>query len=377
MQIIVRPVSGPKEMKQFVKFRIDLYRDSPYAIPPLYMDEMGTLDPKKNPAFQFCEAQCFMAFAGDKPVGRICAMVNHRANEVWKSHSGRFGFVDFIDDEAVSKALFTAAENWVKAKGMHSIHGPLGFTDLDQEGMLVEGFDQMGTMATIYNHPYYPLHVEKLGYVKDADWVEYKITIPDAVPDRMRRISELVLKKNKLRILKYSSASKLIKDGYVQALFELVNDSYGPLYGFTPLTQAQIDYYTKLYIPMLKLDFLVLVVDEAGKLVGFGVVMPSLSQALRKAQGNLFPFGLVHVLKALKLKNPLIDCLLVAVRKDYQNKGVNALFFYDMIPYLKKAGAKYAESNPELAANTKVQSQWDDFEHVNHKRRRAFLKELG
>jgi GNAT superfamily N-acetyltransferase len=265
----------------------------------------------------------------------------------------------------------------VKAKGMHSIHGPLGFTDLDQEGMLVEGFDQMGTMATIYNHPYYPVHVGKLGYVKDADWVEYRITIPETVPERMRRISELVLKKNKLRILKYSSSSKLIKDGYVQALFELVNDSYSHLYGFTPLTQAQIDYYTKLYIPMLKLDFLVLVVDEAGKLVGFGVVMPSLSQALRKAQGKLFPFGLVHVLKALKMKNPLIDCLLVAVRKDYQNKGVNALFFYDMIPYLKKAGVQYAESNPELAANTKVQSQWEDFEHVNHKRRRAFLKELG
>jgi GNAT superfamily N-acetyltransferase len=377
MQIVVRPVSGPKQMKQFVKFRIDLYRDSPYAIPPLYMDEMGTLDPKKNPAYEFCEAQCFMAFAGDKPVGRICAMVNHRANEVWKSRSGRFGFVDFIDDEAVSKALFAAAENWVKAKGMHSIHGPLGFTDLDQEGMLVEGFDQMGTMATIYNHPYYPVHVGKLGYVKDADWVEYRITIPETVPERMRRISELVLKKNKLRILKYSSSSKLIKDGYVQALFELVNDSYSHLYGFTPLTQAQIDYYTKLYIPMLKLDFLVLVVDEAGKLVGFGVVMPSLSQALRKAQGKLFPFGLVHVLKALKMKNPLIDCLLVAVRKDYQNKGVNALFFYDMIPYLKKAGVQYAESNPELAANTKVQSQWEDFEHVNHKRRRAFLKELG
>lgn len=377
MEIIVRPVSGPKAMKQFVKFRIDLYRDSPYAIPPLYMDEMTTLDPKKNPAFEFCEAQCFMAYAGDKPVGRICAMVNHRANEVWKSHSGRFGFVDFIDDMAVSKALFAAAEDWVKAKGMHSIHGPLGFTDLDQEGMLVEGFDQMGTMATIYNHAYYPEHIGKLGYEKDADWVEYLITIPEKVPERMRRISELVLKKNKLRILKYSSSSKLIKDGYVQQLFELVNDSYSHLYGFTPLTRAQIDYYTKLYIPMLKLDFLVLVVDAADKLVGFGVVMPSLSQALRKAQGKLFPFGVVHILKALKMKNPLIDCLLVAVRKDYQNKGVNALFFYDMIPYLLRSGVRYAESNPELAANTKVQSQWEDFEHVNHKRRRAFLKQLG
>jgi GNAT superfamily N-acetyltransferase len=364
-------------MRQFVKFRIDLYRKSSHAVPPLYMDELTTLDPKKNPAFQFTEARCFMAFDGDKPVGRICAMVNHRANEVWNTRSGRFGFVDFVDDEKVSRALFAAAEDWVKARGMESIHGPLGFTDLDQEGMLVEGFDQLGTMATIYNYPYYPQHLERLGFVKDAEWVEYLVKIPETVPPRMKRIAELVLKKYKLRIVKYKSASKLIKDGYVQKLFELVNDSYSHLYGFTPLTQAQIDYYSRLYIPMLNLDYLVLVVDEAGELVGMGVTMPSLSQALRKAQGRLFPFGILHLLKALKMKNPVIDCLLVAVRKDYQNKGVNALVFYDIIPHLRRNGAKLAESNPELATNAKVQSQWDEFEHVNHKRRRAYVKELG
>jgi len=377
MTISIRPVSGPAQMRQFVKFRIDLYRDSPYAIPPLYMDEMTTLDPKKNPAFEFCEAQCFMAFDGERPVGRICAMVNRRANEIWKNQSGRFGFVDFIDDEAVSRALFTAAEDWVRARGMHSIHGPLGFTDLDQEGMLVAGFDQIGTMATIYNHPYYPQHLGKMGYVKDADWVEYRIIIPDAVPERMRRIAEVVMKKQKLRIIKYSSQKKLIKDGWVQKLFELLNDSYGHLYGFTPLTQAQIDYYTKLYIPMLNLNYLVLVVNEAGDLVCFGVTIPSLAQALRKAQGRLFPFGVFHLLKALKFRNPVIDCLLVAVRRDYQNKGVNSLVFYDIIPHMKRAGAVWAESNPELATNAKVQSQWEDFEHVNPKRRRAFTKELG
>lgn len=376
MAITVRPVSGAKDMKRFVKFRIDLYRDSPYAIPPLYMDELTTLDPKKNPAFEFCEAQCFMAFDGEKPVGRICAMVNHRANEVWKTRSGRFGFVDFVDDEAVSKALFAAAEGWVKAKGMHSMHGPLGFTDLDQEGMLVEGFDQVGTMATIYNHPYYSAHLEKMGYAKDAEWVEYKITLPEVVPDRLKRVAELVLKKYKLRIVKYSSGSKLVKDGYGQKLFELVNSSYSHLYGFTPLTQAQIDYYLKLYVPMLKLEFLVLIVDEKGELVAMGVAMPSLSRALQKAQGNLFPFGLLHVLKALKMKNPVIDFLLIAVRKDYQNKGVNSLIFYDGLPHLKRFGAKYAESNPELVDNTKVQSQWGEFERVNHKRRRAYVKEL-
>lgn len=377
MEIIVRPVSGKKEMKQFVKFRIDLYRDSPYAIPPLYMDELTTLDPNKNPAFEFCEAQCFMAFDGGKPVGRICAMVNQRANEVWKTRSGRFGFVDFVDDEAVSRALFAAAEGWVKAKGMHSIHGPLGFTDLDQEGMLIQGFDQLGTMATIYNYPYYPLHVEKLGYVGDADWVEYRITFADAIPDRIRRVAELVMKKNKLRVLSYTSASRFIKDGYGQKLFELVNSAYSHLYGFTPLTQAQINYYLKLYVPMLKLDFLWLVVDESKELIAMGVAMPSLSKALQKAQGKLLPSGFIHLIKALKMRNPVVDMLLIAVRKDYQNKGASALIFYDGLGKLRKAGVRYAESNPELLDNTKVQSQWDEFEHVNHKRRRAYRKELG
>ena len=377
MALVVRPISGKKEMKQFVRFRIDLYRDSPYAVPPLYMDELGTLDPEKNPAFEFCEAQCFMAFDGDRPVGRICAMINHRANEIWKARSGRFGFVDFIDDEAVSRALFAAAEDWVRSKGMHSIHGPLGFTDLDQEGMLIEGFDQLGTMATIYNHPYYPVHAEKSGYVRDADWVEYRITVPDPVPARLQRVAAVVLKKNRLRTLKYSSSSRLIKDGYAHKLFELVNSTYSHLYGFTPLTRAQIDYYIKMYISMLPLDFLTLVVDEGNELIGMGVVMPSLSKALQKAQGRLFPFGFIHLIKALKMKNPICDFLLIAVRKDYQNKGVNAVIFNDGLPYLTKAGAKHAESNPELLDNRKVQSQWSDYEAVQHKRRRAYAKELG
>jgi hypothetical protein len=242
--------------------------------------------------------------------------------------------------------------------------------------MLVEGFDQMGTMATIYNYPYYQRHIEKLGYAKDAEWVEYRVKVPDAAPPRMTRIAELVLKKFKLRIVKYNSASKLIKDGYAQKLFELVNDSYSHLYGFTPLTQAQIEYYTKMYIPMMNLDYLVLIVNEAGDLIGMGATMPSLSEALRKAQGHLLPFGVVHLLKALKMKNPVVDCLLIAIRKDYQNKGVNSLIFYDIIPHMRRNGAQYAESNPELVTNTKVQSQWGEYEHVNHKRRRAYLKDL-
>ena len=376
MNPVVRPVSGKPEMKRFVRFRIDLYRDSPYAIPPLYLDELTTLDPRRNPAFEFCEAQCFMAFDGDRPVGRICAIVNRRANEVWKTRNGRFGFVDFVDDEAVSGALFAAAEDWVRARGMHSIHGPLGFTDLDQEGMLIHGFDQLGTMATIYNHPYYPAHVEKLGYVADADWVEYRITFGDALPEKLKRVAEIVMKKYGLRILKYKSGSRFVKDGYGQKMLELVNSTYSHLYGFTPLTQAQIDYYLKLYVPLLNPEFLWLVVDGSRDLVAFGVAMPSLSRALQKAQGRLFPFGFLHLFKALKMRNPEVDLLLIAVRRDYQNKGANALIFYDGVPGLIRAGVKYAESNPELADNRKVQSQWEEFEHVNHKRRRAYRKAL-
>ncbi len=374
--IVVLPVSGKAGMKQFVKFRIDLYRNSPYAIPPLYMDDLATLDPQKNPAFEFCEAQCFIAFDGERPVGRICAMINHRANQTWNTQSGRFGFVDFVDDEAVSKALFAAAEGWVRAKGMHSIHGPLGFTDMDQEGMLVEGFDQVGTMATIYNHPYYPVHTERLGYLRDADWVEYKITLPELIPAKLKRISELVVKKYKLRTLKYTSASKFIKDGFARKLFELVNSTYGHLYGFTPLSEKQIDYYIKMYISMLNLNFLALVVNESDELVGMGVAIPSLSTALQKAQGKLFPFGFIHLIKALKMKNPVADLLLIAVRKDYQNKGVNAVVLCGNIPYLIEAGVKYTESNPHLIENKNVQSQWDEFEHVIHKRRRAYTKAL-
>jgi hypothetical protein len=376
MAIAVHPVSGRKEMKRFVQFRIDLYRDCPFAIPPLLLDELTTLDPRKNPAFEFSEMQCFMASDGDRPVGRICAMINHRANEVWHTRSARFGFVDFVDDEAVSSALFGAAEAWARSKSMHSIHGPLGFTDLDQEGMLIQGFDQLGTMATIYNHPYYPVLTERAGYAPDADWVEYRIRIPDAVPERIRRVARLVTRKYKLRVLKYAKGSRFIKDGYGQKLFELVNDSYAGLYGYTPLTQAQIDFYLKMYVPMLNLDYLSLVVDESGDLIAMGVAMPSLSMALRKAQGRLLPFGFLHLLKALKLKNPVVDFLLIAVRRDYQNKGVNALIFDDGVPYLIRAGVKYAESNPELLDNRKVQSQWDEFEHVNHKRRRVYRKEL-
>ncbi|MDP4272164.1 MAG: N-acetyltransferase [Bacteroidota bacterium] len=376
MALEIRPVNSKKELKQFVKFRIDLYKNNPYAIPPLYMDEMGTLDPKKNPAFEFCEAQYFMAYKEEKNVGRIAAMINHRANEKWNEKNGRFGFIDFIDDEEVSSALLKTAEEWVKAKGMTHIHGPLGFTDLDQEGMLVEGYDQLGTMATIYNYPYYPVHLEKRGYRKDADWVEHLITIPETLHEKLNRIAGIVTKKFNLRVLKFSSTKQLIKEGYGKKFFELINVCYSPLYGSTPLSEKQIDYYIKMYISMLNLDFLTLVVDESDELIGLGVVMPSLSKALQKMQGKLFPFGFIHLLKDLKMKNPVIDLLLIGVRPDYQNKGVNSIIMNDIHVNCRKHGVKYAESNPMLADNDKVLAQWEYFESKVHKRRWAFIREL-
>ncbi|WP_243347292.1 N-acetyltransferase [Parabacteroides sp. FAFU027] len=376
MALEIRPVNSKKELKQFVKFRIDLYKNNPYAIPPLYMDEMGTLDPKKNPAFEFCEAQCFMAYKEEKIVGRIAAMINHRANEKWNEKNGRFGFIDFIDDEEVSSALLKTAEEWVKAKGMTHIHGPLGFTDLDQEGMLVEGYDQLGTMATIYNYPYYPVHLEKRGYRKDAEWLEHLITIPETLHEKLNRIADIVTKKFNLRVLKFSSTRQLIKEGYGKKFFELINVCYSPLYGSTPLSEKQIDYYIKMYISMLNLDFLTLVVDESDELIGLGVVMPSLSKALQKMQGKLFPFGFIYLLKDLKMKNPVIDLLLIGVRPDYQNKGVNSIIMNDIHVNCRKHGVKYAESNPMLADNDKALAQWEYFESKVHKRRWAFIREL-
>ncbi len=259
---------------------------------------------------------------------------------------------------------------------MTSIHGPLGFTDMDAEGLLIEGFDQLGTMATIYNYPYYPKHIESMGYEKAIDWVEYKIMIPEGIPEKHQRISDIVQRKYNLKVLKFKSAKEIIKGNYGQKIFELINESYADLYGYSTLTQKQIDHYVKMYIPLLRLENVVAIADENEDLVAVGIAIPSLSRALQKARGRLFPFGFIPLLKALKGKNNVVDLLLVAVRPDYQSKGVNALLFSDLIPVFIQNGYEYAESNPELELNEKVQSQWQYFERHQHKRRRAFIKNL-
>ncbi len=308
-------------------------------------------------------------------MGRIAGIINDQVNKTQGKHTARFGFVDFIDDEEVSEALFKAVEDWARGKGMDRIIGPLGFTDLDHEGMLVEGFSELSTMATIYNYPYYPEHLSRLGYEKDSDWVEFQMEVPDAIPDKYNRIAEIVKKKFGLRVVKYTDR-KRIKNEYGKALFHLINDAYDGLYEYSHLTERQIDYYIDIYLGLLNLDLVTLVVDKDDALVGVGISMPSMSRALQKSGGKLWPFGWWHLLKGLKGKNDRVDLLLVAVKPEFQNKGVNALLFQDLIPYYQKNGYKLAESNPEMETNAKVQGQWEYFTNRQHRRRRSFFKSL-
>ncbi len=376
MAIEIKEVTTRGGLRRFVSFPNRLYKGYEFYIPSLEMDEMNMLRRDKNPAFDFCEAAYFLAYRDGEIVGRIAAIINHENNRKESHKRLRFGFVDFIDDDAVVDALFSTAEKWGAERGMTEINGPLGFTDMDPEGMLVDGFDKMGTMVAIYNHSYYPEQLERLGFRKDADWVEYLITIPEQVPEKHQRIANLVAEKYGLRTVRYTSRKRLAED-FGHKLFTLVNESYDVLYGYTPLTERQIKYYVDMYIPMLRLENLVLVVDKDNELVAMGVGMPSIAKALQKSGGRLFPFGFIHLLKALKGKNDLVELLLFAVKPEYQNKGVNALVFRDIIPAFNSNGYRFAESNPELEMNVKVQNQWGFLEHKMHKRRRAFVKDIN
>ncbi|MDR0972919.1 MAG: N-acetyltransferase [Prevotellaceae bacterium] len=377
MAVTIEKVTTTKALHRFINFNTKLYKGNPYSVPDLYDDMVNTFSRQKNPAFEFCEADYFLAYRDGKIIGRTAAIINHKANERWKIKVVRFGWIDFIDDQEVSAALLQAVSDWGKERGMTEIQGPLGFTDFDAEGMLIEGFDQLGTMATTYNYPYYPVHLERMGYRKDADWIEFKIYIPDGIPEKHQRISEMILKRYDLRIKKYTSAKALAAE-YGQAIFNLMNEAYSPLYGYSPLSQRQIDHYVRMYLPILDLRMVTLVTDAQGQLVAAGISMPSLSRALQKARGRLLPMGWWHLLRLLFLKkyDPVLDLMLVAVKPSYQGKGVNALLFYDLIPIYKSLGFEYAESNPELEINDKVQAQWGYFKTEQHKRRRAYIKKI-
>ncbi len=378
MAITIKKVTTKRDLKRFIRFNYELYKGNAYSVPDLYDDMLNTFNRKKNAAFEFCEAEYFLAYKNGKLAGRVAAIINHRANQAWGKKDVRFGWIDFTDDAEVSEALIRTVEQWGKERGMTDIVGPLGFTDMDAEGMLIEGFDQLGTMATIYNYPYYPQHMERMGFVKDADWVEFKIYIPDGIPDKHKRIADIIQRKYNLQIKKYTSAKKIAAE-YGQAIFRLINEAYSQLYGYSALSQRQIDQYVKMYLPILDLRMVTLITDQNGELVAVGISMPSLSEALQKAHGRLLPFGWYHLLKALffKRRAKMLDLLLVAVKPEYQNKGVNALLFTDLIPVYQQLGFEYAESNPEMELNGKVQAQWEYFRTEQHKRRRAFRKPIA
>ena len=378
MAVTIKKVSTKQELKQFIRFNYQLYKDNPYSVPDLYDDMLNTFNKRKNAAFEFCEADYFLAYKEGKIVGRVAAIINHKANETWGKKEVRFGWIDYTDDTEVSEALIRTVEQWGRERGMTHIQGPLGFTDLDAEGMLIEGFDQLSTMATTYNYPYYPAHMERLGFRKDADWVEYKLYVPDAIPEKHLRIARLIQEKYGLKVKKYKSGRKIARD-YGQAIFELINEAYAPLYGYSALSQRQIRQYVKMYLPILDLRMVTLVTDQDDRLVAVGLSMPSLAKALQKAHGRLLPFGRFYLLKALffKHRSKVLDLLLVAVKPEYQSKGVNALLFTDLIPVYQKLGFEYAESNPEMELNNKVQAQWGYFRYEQHKRRRAYIKEIG
>ena len=363
------------ELYRYVKFGIDLYKGNPCFVPPLILDEIQTLNPKTNPAFDHCQAQSFMAYRDGKPVGRITAIINSLVNEKNGEQALRFGFVDFIDDDEVVDALFDAVIAWGRERSCTAIVGPMGFSDMDHEGTLIEGFDEMGTMATIYNYDYYPRQMQRLGFAKDVDWIEYRLTVPDKVPDKYMRIADIVQRKYDLQIRKYTSRKK-IKREYGHALFELINEAYADLYGFSPLTPRQIEYYISQYIPVLRLRDVSVITKRDGELVAVGISMPSLSSALRRCGGHLLPTGWYHLLRAIRGHSDVVDLLLVAVKPEYQNKGVNALLFSDLLPGYIENGYKFAESNVELEGNENVQKQWEYFERRQHRRRRAFKKKL-
>ena len=379
--IVIKKVETKQDLKAFIEFHYDLYEGNAYDVPNLYSDEWNTLSPDKNAAFDFCEASYFLALRAGKVVGRVAAIINHRANEKWQRKDVRFGWIDFEDDIEISRSLLEAVENFGREKGMQNIVGPLGFTDMDPEGMLTWGFDKLGTMPTIYNYPYYPEHMERLGgWEKDNDYVEYYLEVPDKVPEKYSKIASMIEKRYNLHVRKLTRED-VTKGGYGRKLFELVNETYKDLYGFVELTDRQIDQYVKMYLPMADLNLITVIEDgnADNKIAGMGITIPSLARALQKCRrGRLFPFGWYHVLRAIKYhKTEGVDLLLMGFLPEYRSKGANALLFADLIPRYHAYGFKWGESQVEMETNEGVQSQWGPLNPINHKRRRCYRKPIA
>ena len=375
-EIVVKEVKSKCELRKFVQFGIDLYKDNPYYCPPIFFDEINSFNPKTNPALEVCDFVIYMAYRNNQIVGRIVGIINNRANEAWNVKKCRFGWFDFIDDYEVFKSLLDAVALWGKSRGMSSLNGPVGFTDFDKEGLLIEGFDYNAPMASLYTHPYYIAHYERYGLVKEADWIEFQITPPAEAPERMRRMAKIVEQRNNLRTVKVKNSREL-KQRYGYTYFDVLDQAYQKLYNYQPMTERQKRYYCQMYFPLVNFDFVTMVANEQDEIVAVGLGMPSLSDALRKCGGHLFPFGWYHLIKALKAKKMTdFDLLLIAVRPDYQDKGLTAMIFNEMTPYFVQYGIKRVETTSILETNNKSLANFADFDSIQHKRRRAYTKEL-
>ena len=379
--IEIKKVESRRDLCKFIDFHNELYKGNPYHVPNLYFDEMNTFRKDKNAAFDFCEAEYFMAYRDGKAVGRVAAIINHSANKKWERESVRFGWIDFVDDIEVSKALLKAVEDYGKSKGMKEIVGPLGFTDMDPEGMLLYGYDQLGTQATAYNYPYYPEHMDRMGgWEKDNDYVEYKLYVPEEMPEKYATIAKMIQKRYNLQVKKLKRNEIYDENGYGKKIFDVVNETFKDLYGYSKLTDRQIEQYVKMYLPMADLDLITIIEDwntPDHKVVGVGISIPSLARALQKCGGKLFPFGWWHILRALKFhKTEVVDLLLVGVLPEYRQKGANALLFYDLIPHYQRLGFKWGETHVEMETNMKVQGQWQYLNREIHKRRRCYKKDI-
>ena len=378
--VIIKKVCTKSDLKAFIDLHYDLYEGNEYDAPNLFSDEMNTLSKDKNAAFDFCEAEYFLAYKEGKLVGRVAAIINHSANKKWDRKSVRFGWIDFINDREVLEALLHAVEEYGRSKGMRSIVGPLGFTDMDPEGMLTWGFDRLGTMATSYNYAYYPRHMEQLGgWVKDNDYVEYYLEVPEKAPEKYTKIAEMVEKRYNLHVRKLTKRD-IFEGGYGKKLFDLINLTYADLYGFSELSDRQIDQYIRMYFPLADLSLVTAVEDgnKDNQLVGIAITIPSLSRALQKCRrGRLLPFGWWHLLRAIKWhKTEAVDLLLIGVLPEYRAKGANALVFADLIPRYVEYGFKWGETQVEMETNEGVQSQWGPLDPINHKKRRCYRKSL-
>lgn len=379
--IEIKKVESRRDLCKFIDFHNELYKGNPYHVPNLYFDEMNTFRKDKNAAFDFCEAEYFMAYRDGKVVGRVAAIINHSANKKWERESVRFGWIDFVDDIEVSKTLLKAVEDYGKSKGMKEIVGPLGFTDMDPEGMLLYGYDQLGTQATAYNYPYYPEHMDRMGgWEKDNDYVEYKLYVPEEMPEKYATIAKMIQKRYNLQVKKLKRNEIYGENGYGKKIFNVVNETFKDLYGYSKLTDRQIEQYVKMYLPMADLDLITIIEDwntPDHKVVGVGISIPSLARALQKCGGKLFPFGWWHILRALKFhKTEVVDLLLIGVLPEYRQKGANALLFYDLIPHYQRLGFKWGETHVEMETNMKVQGQWQYLNREIHKRRRCYKKDI-